>query len=78
MALNWYIFRKNRVVCHERGAEILAYVGHCLANFQSNLVYGLEVRGFTKCKSRSCKDSRFQLTLNQTSGVFWDTQKFLE
>ena len=33
-ALNWCIFRKNRVVLSSTGSEILTFRSHCSANFQ--------------------------------------------
>ena len=77
-ALNWCIFRKNRVVCQQRVPEFLTFGSHCSANFQPILdcfipKFKLEYDDLENIKNKSCKCSRFQLTSNQTFKVFFGT-----
>ena len=56
-------FRDDRARLSSAGPEISAFVSHCFTNFQ--LILDCIVPNL------KCKYSRFQLTSNQTSGVFF-------
>ena len=77
-AIIWCIFQKKNGRLSLLGPKILAFSGHSMANFQSILDcfipnFKLKHEDLENIKNRLCKYSRFQLTSNQTSGVFYRT-----
>ena len=78
-ALNWCIFRKNRVVCHQGGFEILTFDSHCSANFQPILDYfipkfKLEYDDLENIKTAGVSRVIFNLHQVKRLKFFWDTR----
>ena len=78
-ALNWCIFRKNQVVCHQWVPKILTFGSHCSANFQPILdcfipKFKLEYDGLENIKTDSVNTVVFSLHQIKRLKFFWDTR----